>query len=84
MTGDLLRQLLVDFFLLLKLFLRYRSQVGQAANFNLIAHILSIASRKHLDSFHKLIVDADLVFQRSSIAIVQHVDLLCLVLQIDF
>ena len=74
----------MDFFFLLQLLFRDRCQVGQAADFDFVAHVLGVTSGKHLDSLHKLVVHTDLVLEGASITIVQYINLIGLLLQVNF
>ena len=80
MLTDLFLKLLRLLLLLLELFLGDGGEVGQAADFNLVAHVLSVALRKHLHGLHELVVDRNFVAQRLAIAIVQSIDFLSLIL----
>ena len=84
MVVNALLKLLMDLLLLLELFLGDRCQVSQAADLDLVLHELGVTLGEHLHSFHKFIIDTDFVFKSASVAVVEDVNLLSLLLQVDF
>ena len=83
MARNLLGELLGNLLLLLELLLRDRGQIGEAADLHFVSHVLRVTPGEHLDGLHELIVDVDLVLKRAPVTIIEHVDLLGLVLQVN-